>query len=100
MRDYQFMVADPVLEGAGWWFVARGLEARRYGPFATEQDARSRREALFARWDSRARCRGGWAWKATHEQWRVTVPEGVPVRGEPLRSAPCAVHGALPGEAM
>ncbi|MEZ4318491.1 MAG: hypothetical protein R3F61_13345 [Myxococcota bacterium] len=99
MRDYQLVVEEPWMDGAGWWFRVTGLEARLHGPFATEQDARGAREALFVRWNESARGRGGWAWKSTHDQWRITVPNDVYVRAEPLRSAPCAVHAALPGKA-
>ncbi|MCB9673996.1 MAG: hypothetical protein H6737_02710 [Alphaproteobacteria bacterium] len=96
MRDYQLTVEEPTMDGAGWWFAVTGLTARRHGPFATEDDARAARHRLFVRLDTRARERGGWAWKSTHDRWRITVPNDVVVRAEPLASAPCAVHAPLP----
>ncbi len=96
MRDYEFEVAEPVMDGAGWWFTVVAEDRRRHGPFATEHDARDAREALFHRWNDQARKRGGWAWKSTHERWHLTLPDDVTVRGRRMRSAPVAVHQPLP----
>lgn len=94
MRDYMIRVEDSVLEASGWVFRYQAQGLMVLGPFPTRAGAECAREQLFRRWADAARARGGWLWRATRKDWRVTLPESQVVGLAPLRSQPCTVHGA------
>jgi hypothetical protein len=88
MRDHAFAVEGPFADAGVWWFEVHGGHVRRHGPFATAQAASTDAEGLFRRWVARARGLGGWAWRRAARQWVVTLPDGVPCDGVPLRAPP------------
>lgn len=94
MRDYVVEVRDPTLDVDGWWFAVQVDRRLRYGPYATERDARVARELLFQRWNRAARGHAGWMWKSTHRRWHLTLPERIVVRAPRMANAPCSVHAA------
>jgi hypothetical protein len=73
MSDHAFSVSPPRLDGDRWVF---DVDGRRHGPFSSAAEAGHAREALFARWNRRARALGGWVWRPTARVWVVTLPAG------------------------
>ena len=93
-QDWQFEVELPFeIEGC-WWFSIHGQKSWRWGPFPDKTAAHHAELKVFQRWNTAARARGGWAWKATPKRWVVTAPEGVQVEGQPMDRAACTKHHA------
>jgi hypothetical protein len=92
MPTWQFDAPPPVLTYGRWWFVIVGKERKSFGPFSSQADAESGRQALFRRWAARACGLGGEAVRLQDDTWLVTLPEGAPCEGRPFTPRPVASH--------
>jgi len=91
--DHAFMVSEPFLEVDGtWWFIVWGRRCVRHGPYGSAHHAEQGTHTTFRRWADRARHLGGWAWRRTHREWVVSLPQGVPCAGAPFAPRPISNH--------
>ena len=64
------------------WYTLAG---QRYGPFYSQEEAEDHLLERIRAWRDRAEALGGWAWRRSHLELVVTLPDEVEVAGgEPL----------------